>query len=355
VNLGFKWSRWKFNSSGEARREFYEDFASALRDNMGGPERLVKMATRARKRRTGWAPLYEHWLRKMKRLSFAHALQHTVPDYEVMVLTAAEEDGRMEDAMDYLAKSLRLSAKIQSAYFTSLVSPVAAFLTLLGFFLSYALVIAPQNLEVLPLEKWPTLSRALYGFSQGLVDGGLFLCAAVVALIWLVGWSRTHWKGALRRKIDRVPMLPWRGYRERQANNFLVSLAILLQSNNHGPKEALERMRLFAGPWLSEHLRDMLARLSKAPDEPARALTSTGLFPLHMMDRIEDYAERSDFTGALLILAFDHGDKQVQRAERQAVVSGYLAMLFVGAVIGGIVLANFEFSQAVEAYVQTIR
>ncbi|WP_117144102.1 type II secretion system F family protein [Pseudomonas coronafaciens] len=354
MNLGYAWSRWLFNFSGNARREFYEDYASALRDNMGGPERLAKMAARARQRRTGWAPLYEHWLRKMKRLSFAHALQHTVPDYEVMVLTAAEEDGRMEDAMDYLAKSLRLSAKISSAYFSSLVSPVLAGVTILVFFLSYALIIAPQNLEALPLEKWPTLSRLLYTFSQGLVDGGILLAVAALSVGWLVAWSRANWKGSLRSIVDRVPLLPWRSYRERQANNFLVSLAILLQSNNYGPKESFERMRNFAGPWLTMHLRMMLARLGKTPDEPARAL-DTGLFPVHMMDRIEDYAERRDFTKALLILAFDHADRQVQRAERQAMISGYLAMLIVGGVIGFIVIAGFEFNQAVEAYIQTMR
>ncbi|MFA0921453.1 Type II secretory pathway, component PulF [Pseudomonas coronafaciens pv. garcae] len=354
MNLGYVWSRWLFNFSGNARREFYEDYASALRDNMGGPERLAKMAARARQRRTGWAPLYEHWLRKMKRLTFAHALQHTVPDYEVMVLTAAEEDGRMEDAMDYLAKSLRLSAKISSAYFSSLVSPVLASVTILVFFLSYALIIAPQNLETLPLEKWPTLSRLLYAFSQGLVDGGMLLVVAVLAVGWLVAWSRANWKGSLRSIVDRVPLLPWRGYRERQANNFLVSLAILLQSNNYGPKESFERMRSFAGPWLNSHLRAMLARLGKTPDEPARAL-DTGLFPVHMMDRIEDYAERRDFTKALLILAFDHADRQVQRAERQAMISGYLGMLTVGGVMGFILIAGFEFNQAVEAYIQTMR
>ncbi|WP_122744878.1 type II secretion system F family protein [Pseudomonas viridiflava] len=354
MNLGYLWSRWLFNFSGDARREFYEDYASALRDNMGGPERLAKMAARARQRRTGWAPLYEHWLRKMKRVSFAYALQHTVPDYEVMVLTAAEEDGRLEDAMEYLAKSLRLSAKINSAYFSSLVSPVLSGLTILSFFLVYALIIAPQNLEVLPLEKWPTLSRLLYSFSQGLVDGGMLLIVAALAVGWLVSWSRANWKGSLRSIADRVPLLPWRGYREHQANNFLVSLAILLQSNNYGPKESFERMRNFAGPWLNSHLREMLARLGKTPHEPARAL-NTGLFPTQMMDRIEDYAERRDFTKALLILAFDHAEKQVQRAERQAMITGYLAMLAVGSVMGFILLTNFEFNQAVEAFIQAMR
>lgn len=354
MKLAFRWSRLLFNVFGDTRREFYEDYASALRQDMGGPERLKKLALRARKRRTGWAPLYEHWLRKMHRMSFAHALQHTVPNYEVMVLTAAEEDGRLAEAMDYLGRALRLSAKAKGAYFMSLISPIVAVVTLLGFFLSYAVVIAPQNLQVLPLDKWPASSRAMYALSQGLLNGGLFLCVAVAALIWLVIWSRANWHGRLRRWVDRVPLLPWRSYRERQANTFLVSLAILLQSNNHGPEEALQRMRQFAGPWLGEHLRKMLTRLEKLPAEPARAL-DVGLFPIDMMDRIEDYAERSDFTEALLLMAFDQGDKQVQRAERQAIISGSITTMLIGAVICMIILANFEFSQALEGYVQTLR
>lgn len=354
MNVRYTLARWLFNTFVDNRREFYEDYSSVLRHNMGGPEHLSKMALRARKRRSISAALYEHWLHKMKRMSFAHALQHTVPDYEVMVLTAAEEDGRLEQAMQYLARSLRLAAKIRAAYFMSLVSPVMTVVTLVAFFLANALVIAPLNLQILPLEKWPSMSRGLYSFSQTMLNGGVLLSAALLGLVWLIAWSRHNWSGTLRSWIDRVPLLPWRSYRERQANTFMVSLAILLQSNNYGPKEALERMRQFAGPWLGEHLGKMLTRLKKTPDKPAPAL-NTGLFPLHMMDRIEDYSERTDFTEALLLMAFDQGDKQVQRAERHAVISGFLAMLMIVGVLTLIVLANFEFNQALETYVQTMR
>lgn len=354
MNLGFMLSRLLFNVFSDNRREFYEDYASAIRHDAGGPDRLVKMEMRARKRKTGWAPLYGHWLHKMKRMSFAHAMQHTVPDYEVMVLTAAEEDGRLADAMEYLVRALRLASKVQSAYFMSLISPVMAMLTLVGFFLAYALVIGPQNLEVLPLDKWPGISRQMFEFSTALVDGWALLVGGAVGCMWMILWSRGNWYGSIRAAVDKVPLLAWRAYRERQANNFLVSLAILLQSNNYGPKEAMERMRHFANPWLTWHLNKMLKRLELVPNEPAVAL-NTGLFPPHLMERIEDYAERTDFTRALLTLAFDYGDKQVQIAERQAVIAGFIAMLLVGGVIGLIVMANFEFSQSIQTYVQNIR
>ena len=354
MNLAFKLCRFLFNFFSDSRQEFYEDFASALRDGASDQDRLKKLAARSRMRKTGWAPLYEHWLRKMRRMTFAHALQHTVPDYEVMVLTAAEEDGRLEEAMTYLGRAIRLSGKIKATYLMSLISPVMAFITIIGFFVSYAVVIAPQNLQSLPLEKWPYISRQLYAFSNALVDDGVLLTFGLVLFSWFVLWSRPNWRGRIRSKFDKVPLLPWRAYREREANNFLVSLAILLQSNNHGMKEAMERMRQFASPWLGWHLSLMLKRLELTPNMPARAL-DTGLFSLRVMDRIEDYSERTDFNKALRMLAFDHGDKEVQAAERQAVISGFLAMGIISMVLGVIVLANFEFNQAMETYIQAIR
>lgn len=353
MSMGFKLTRFLFKVFDASRQEFYEDFASALHDGAAAQERLKKMATRSRRRKTGWAPLYEHWLRKMRRMSFGHALQHTVPAYEVMVLTAAEEDGRLEEAMVYLGRAIRLTGKIKATYLMSLISPVMAIVSIIGFFLAYAFVIAPQNLQSLPLEKWPPISSQLYAFSNVIAHDGLYLGLGLVFATWLAMWSRPNWHGRIRAKVDHIPMLPWNSYKEKEGNNFLVSLAILLQSNNHGMKEALERMRQFASPWLGWHLTVMLKRLALTPDMPARAL-DTGLFSYHVMDRIEDYSERTDFHKALRMLAFDHGDKAIMAAERRAVIGGFLAMGIVAMVLGVIVFGSFEFNQAMETYIQAM-
>jgi type II secretory pathway component PulF len=353
MNLSFKLARFFFNLFDSSRQEFYEDFASALRDGAASNERLRKMAARSRRRKTGWAPLYEHWLRKMRRMSFGHALQHTVPAYEVMVLTAAEEDGRLDEAMVYLGRAIRLTSKIKGTYIMSLISPGMAFMSIIGFFVAYALVIAPQNLQTLPLARWPPISKVLYEISSALVGNGFLFASTLVFMTWLVLWSRPNWRGHVRTKVDHIPLLPWDSYRENEANNFLVSLAILLQSNNHGIKESLERMRQFANPWLGWHITLMLKRLVLTPDSPAKAL-NTGLFSYRIMDRIEDYSERTDFHKALRMLAFDHGGKAVEAATRKAILGGFLAMGIVAMVLGVIVLGSFEFNQAMETYIQTI-
>lgn len=77
MNLAFAFSRWMFNAFSDTRQAFYEDFASALRDGAADSDRLKKMAVRARQRKTGWAPLYEHWLRKMHRMSLGVFKQTT--------------------------------------------------------------------------------------------------------------------------------------------------------------------------------------------------------------------------------------------------------------------------------------
>jgi type II secretory pathway component PulF len=354
MKLDFSLARFRFNAFSSTRRKFYQDFASALRADTAARDRLVKLSERARQRRNGWAPLYEYWLRKMKRMSFGHALQGTVPAYEVMVLTAAEEDARLADGMDFMARAIQLATKARGAYVMSLLSPALGFVSLLAFMFANALFIGPQNLQSLPYAKWPALSKILYVISNSVVTYLGLYSAGLAALVCLVMWSRGNWSGRLRAKIDRVPMLPWRGYRNREAINFLVSFAILLQSNNHGPKEALSRMRKFATPWLSWHIGKMLQRLKLAPEFPARAL-DTGLFAADVMDRIDDYAERADFNVALHGIAFDNGDEALEAANKKAMLGAFMLMFLLAGIIGLIAMSTYQFNDAMQSYLNTTR
>lgn len=350
MNFHLEIAKLRFKFFPSHRQDFYEDFASALRDGASSHGRLHKLAERSRRRRTGWAPLYQYWLHKMKRMSFANSLQHTAPSYEVMVLTAAEENGKLDEAMMYLGRGLRLSRKIQSIYFMSLISPILAFTVILTFFISYALQIAPQNLQSLPIERWPPLSYGIYVVSNAFVTNWLaFLGAAFIGL-GLILWSRPNWYGRARRILDRIPLLPWSSYRESSANTFLVSIAILLQSNNHGMKASMERMLHYSNPWLTWHINTMIYRLSMAPDNPALAM-ETGLFSPRVMDRIEDYAERSEFYKAMQTIAFDNGEAAVEATQKKAVLIGLVAMLFVAMAIGLIVIGNLEFNAEMEKFI----
>lgn len=349
----FKVAKFRFNALSSTRRQFYEDFAISLRDGAAVIEQLKAMAMRARRRRTGLAALYEHWIYKMGRMSFGRALQHTVPPYEAMVLTAAEEAGRLEEAMDYLGRSIRLLGKAKSVYFISLFSPVLSFLIIIAFLIAYALHSVPEYLQILPLEHWPAISKVMYHVSTGLASNGLLIAAISILLVGLISWSKPNWYGRTRRAIEKIPFLPWASYRNYEGNNFLVSLSILLQSNNHGLKDALEMMRRFASPWLAWHITVMLHRLNLAPNKPALAI-DTGIFSSNVMDRIEDYSSRTEFNSAIYKLAFDSGEKLVEQAQTRAVLTGLIAMLLVAAMILVITISNIQFAQQVTSAMKSL-
>lgn len=331
----FKIARLRFNTFSSNRREFYEDFAISLRDGASIIDQLKTMSMRSRKRKTGWAPLYEHWVKKMRRMSFGHAIQHTVPAYEAMVLTAAEEDGRVAEAMDYLGRSIRLLGKVQSIYFVSLISPLIAILVIIGYLVSFALLIAPEYLQIIPLNRWPSLTKFIYFISTTLVNNAFLLTLLSAGLLSLIHWSKANWGGFLRLRVDKIPFTPWSSYRQTESNNFLIALSILLQSNNHGVKESLEMMRKFSSPWLRWHISVMLHRLKISPGRPALALDS-GLFDSQVMDRIEDYAERTEFNKAIYKLAFDSGDKFVEQAQLRSLIVSLIAMFLVAVMSVGI-------------------
>lgn len=343
-----------FNIASSYRREFYEDFASALRDGVSNHDRLKKLYERSLSRGARWSPLYEYWLRKMKKMSFANALQHTVPAYEVMVLTAAEEEGRLSEAMDYVGRALRLSAKIRATYFAAMLSPLMGLLVIGAFVVSYALLIAPELLQALPLDKWPIVSKTLYVACTAVVGNWALSVAAFSACSLFIAWTRPNWRGRIRNRLDKVPVLPWKSFRDREGIAFLVSLSIMLRSNKGGLRMALEKMKRFASPWLSWHLHVMSKRLELAPNTPARAL-DTGLFSLRVMDRIEDYSDRTEFNKALYIIAFDQSEKDVQSAQGQAALTAFVTMLTVAVFIGLFAYSSIEFNQALEDFVKTLR
>lgn len=354
MSWSFAKARWGFLLSSTRRMEFYDDFADALHDGASTHDHLKKLATRAKQRRHGLGVLYKLWLEKMERMTFSHALRHSAPDHEVMVLTAAEEDARLPEGMLFLVKSLKMMNAIRAAYLKSLLSPTMGAVALLGLLTVYATQIAPAMVDVLPYGKWPPISATFYAISNFLVQHTSLLGLSLVLVYALVKWSFPSWNGRLRAQVEHIPFLPWKNYRERQAISFLVTLATLLQGKNHGPVEALKRMRELASPWLAWHINLMLNRMKLTPHRPASAL-DTGFFDRRLMDRIEDYSERSEFPAALNKLAFERGDKFVQQADKKAAVVGFIAMGIVAGVIIAFVAANFEMSQAVQNHLTAIR
>ncbi|MBB2778442.1 UNVERIFIED_ORG: hypothetical protein HNP28_003789 [Comamonas terrigena] len=58
MTWGLKFAKFRFKAFAANRKDFYEDFAMALRDGAATIDLLKTRAQRARRRGTGLAPLY---------------------------------------------------------------------------------------------------------------------------------------------------------------------------------------------------------------------------------------------------------------------------------------------------------
>lgn len=343
----FRFARFLFNFFGTVRMDFYVDFADALRDGAGESSRLRKLEERALARHSLMAPLYSHWRRKMKRMPFSLALQHTVPEHEAMILSVAEDDNRLPEGLEILSRAIGISREIKTAELMQTYSSWIGLMVLLVFMVMYDLLIAPANKEALPMKFWPASTMFLYTVAHSITAGWFVYLSGLVVTVAAINWSKANWKGRLRVFFDGIPLLPWRNHRDVQATTFLMTLAILLDGKRFGPGEAFRKMRDFSTPWLAWHLSRMNKRLELAPSKPALAV-NTGIFSRSLLDRIEDYADRSDFNVALKKIAFDHSERHRQRALSMAMIKGTIAMLALAAVMLFIVFSNYELNQAID-------
>lgn len=347
-SLNLKFAIASFKKSDRARRQFYEDFSQALKEGVSPDTRLKKLIARMRRRKGNKSILYEHWLRRIPRSSsFTKVFYGSIPDYELMVLSAAERDGRLDEAMDYLAKTLAITAKIKGAYFMAMFSPALSFVVIIGMLLMNALMIGPMNLQILPLSKWPDPSRNIYALSTALVNYWPIFVISFVLFWKFISYTKGAWYGKYRGYVDKLTFLPWGSYRIMQADNFLMALALMLQSSSVGMKEALIGMRDFSTPWMQFHLDRMVRKYLLKPDEPARAL-DTGLFPTEIMYRIEDLSERTDFQASMKKISIENGEANIEKANLRALMISFISLGMSAAFMMFYSYAQIEFGQAIQ-------
>ncbi|WP_043005156.1 hypothetical protein [Comamonas testosteroni] len=340
-----------FMNGTATRRKFYNDFAKALKDSIDPRTRIKRLYTISEKSRSWKRDIYGNWLFRLDRSNFLDAISVSIPMHEYMVLKAAETDGRLREAMAYLVSVLKLQGKIKGIYMLSYLSPFMAGISLFISIVLNAKLIGPMNLESLPLRKWPATSKFLYEASTAIVDNAVISVGIMVGVFWLIMWSRSRWVGPVREIFDKLPLLPWKGYKKNQADNFLVSMALIMQSNSVGFAKALEIMRQYSSPWLGWYIGKMMYRLQIDPQKPALAM-QCGLFDVETMERIEDLAERSSFYEALSEIALEDSEEKVDVAQRNATLGAMGAIVFGLGVMALFAVANMEFNQVLQ---QSIR
>ncbi|MGY8527623.1 hypothetical protein [Paracidovorax citrulli] len=319
--------KWSFAGKREA---FYGDLAEALNDNGDLVEIIESQLERLRRRDDVEVAVFEQWLTRLDDHSFPDAIRDTVPSMDVMILSASEAAGNLNDGLSFLALAVGATNRMRKALTRELAMPVVLALMLVGLILMFAFLIAPQTVAMIPIAQMPLPSQALHTLAAFLQEHGVFAALAALAITVLVRWLMPRWVGPSRLYADRyLPVFTI--YRDYTGAVFLVALAALMRSGV-GLAEALYELRSNADRWLRWHIDEILYRLDTSSDQPAKAFT-TGVFSQRLTDRVEDFGKRSYFEDAIGKVGLQAVDKVVDQVTISASVMKVVLMFAVALTI----------------------
>lgn len=307
------------------RADFYEDLAEVL--SSGGelvPELKVQQTRAAGRKKQGSAMLFGRWLTALERdSSLANALRGYVPDEDIMIISAGEENGDLPKTLHFLAKAVRIAAELRSAMVSALAYPLFCGVLMIVLLVGFAYGLIPIFSQIYPPSEWPFMGQVVYWIAQAVVNGGPFLLVGILAIGGWFKWSLRHWAGPLRVKADRY--VPYRLYRDFAGGNYFVVLASLIQGGM-AFREALVRLRRDASPWLRWYITATIQILDRESNTPAKSL-SCGIIDQRLADRVEDFGRRGKFEDGIVRVGLEGIDKIIKAVKASA------AMLKVGFIL----------------------
>ena len=336
----------------DRQARFFSDLALLLAGGAALADALALMATSSERWRAGAARTLLQALRRGERFSHALAEGGWLP-YAVAVCRAGEEGGRLPAAMadlaGYLGRRQELRRKLLSALtYPLLLLAVAgmAVMVLLGFVMpSFQRLFADAGVTL------PLATRAMMATASFLAD---FLLPLIIAA--LAGGFILHlWRRDLFPRLwARISLgLPLLGplLREALSERFARALAHLLRGGV--PLEAAATLAAAAmdNPYAEDRLRASLQKLRQG--QPLSVLLREGTLLPPALAEMAAIGENSGRLADALSGYADFAAAQVaHRAGRMLALIEPLAILFLGGIVGAIVLSMLAAILGVNALAQ---
>ncbi len=273
--------------------------------------------------------------------SVANAIAPYVPATDVMLLSAHESRGSLDEGMAQLVESVRAENQLKSDAISALIGPMG-YLIVAILVVSYGVpwMVSTMGHALLNPATMTLDQRALVGLStfmsrMSYVLDAIYLGLPIAFVASLSRWTPTSTVPG-RKWLDRH-FPPYAIYRSYQAALFLRALGAQLAVT---PKMelALDTIRTNSNKWLAAYVLQMQERLPRYRVRPILAL-DVGLLDVDMIDSLFLISMRGDSEAAInarASTAFNRAMKTIRV---------YVASIGVaGKVLLGIVLAWATFS-----------
>lgn len=352
-----KYARFAFRMDAGGRRRLWAKLTKLIGNNV----QLVAAMEELRDRRIA-AGEKSHpqtyalsaWLTAMRNgKSLATAIRGWASDEEVMLISAGEAGGSLEQSLKAAGITMAARNRIRGAIVSGLAYPV--FLSVIAFAVLYLFgyKIVPAFQASLP----PTAAASWHGLAAAMVAISVFakhwlwmVAILVLALTATFALSLRRFDGPLRIWLDQYP--PYSIYRILLGSTWLISIAALVEAGLR-IETAMQQLADTASPWLRRRLRAAIAGM-RSGRNLGEALAQAGdCFPdREIIQDMAVYARLSGFDVALATLGNEWLTESVERISSMMKVIFGVAILSVGALlafmVGGMMNMELQLSQIMQ-------
>lgn len=256
----------------------------------------------ARRKRKRLATNLKMVLKRMSAgKSLGDALAGRMDATALTLVTAGEISGGLERSCKEAADLLIKRREMSSLVIKGLTMPFIQIAILTGLIYYIALQVVPAAGNLLPRESMGLISSAYFAFGEWFISWGPLTIFGVVATGVVIVATFSIWTGPLRTRVDG--WFPWSIYRYVQSGGVLLTLASMMRAGIPF-SQAVETASKHSGAWTKSRLVICRASLAKGRNE-AQSLTSSGLLPPEIEDRLSVYARLPNLEQIMVPLSED--------------------------------------------------
>jgi len=262
-------------------------------------------------------------------VSLSGALKKWASPAETMLIFSGEKGGDAAQGLREAIFFTESKRKITETLVKSLIYPIVLFLALIGLYMVFSYQVLPAMIQLLPVEKWPAISKKMYHVLM-FVREDLGWAAAVLAFVIVgIGSTLTRWTGKVRSVADKFP--PYSTYRVINGSGFLLALSGMMKSGT-SIRDALLNMRSHATPYLRSKIDLSIENLAKG-QTPGEAL-DTGLFDNETAVSLDIFGDSSSFSESIELIGKESVDETIKGLQKLGKALTTVALVCIGFGIG---------------------
>lgn len=338
-----KFMKWQFGARQQA--DFIADLVKLLDDGVQIRSAMAFMADNTKPPKSLVAKSVLNALESGDTL--ADGFAGWFPLEAVEAIRAGEASGDVRGALRSVAASLEKKAGLGSLVAGELVYPtilLAQGVGILGYIGSESIGFFQTIAQMLPRERWPSLSLTIESLSD-LVRGYWFLIPILVfGVVAFLRAQLTNHVGPTRERLDKWPLFST--YRRMVTSDFLSSLSLML-GNGVKLKGAINLLERNATPYLASHIARMRVRLEQGTTNMG-AVLNTGMLDDELMKRLELLAGARNVHETIESLGVRSGETAMKHIKATLFVIKMLMLFSVVACLGSTITAVYSLTNAMQ-------